>query len=468
MTHRIRRQILELELPREEGARALQQRAGRLFQEKVLPALDAHFSQLAPADHIVRLDRLEIDLGHLGETNWEQRFVERCVEQISLQVSEAVAGKGENPATVQLDPAENAWQIFLHFLDSGTFPWYARDLSIRDLENLLDTAIRKRADLLKNHLLPVLKQNPAALRRFVWQFRPAFSAGVIEAAFGFSPDWIEKVVLLRQQQTGQPVKATERAAIVQKLVEFSNLQKAPNLPEPSLLEAWFYAGKAEDHNAIQGRPNKEKYDEPDHAAPQNTDADIPDIGARPTKTQDFRPGGSKPAPAQSLVEGLFVDNAGIVLFAPYLPAFFNHLELTDGPTFKNESAQIRALHLLNFLACGSDQPEEQLLPLSKLLCGISFDTPVPKELELTALEKTEAEQLLEAVIRNWPALKNSGPDGLRQAFIRRNGHLAWQESRQSWLLRVERLGHDILLDRLPWTISVVKLPWMDEMVQVEW
>ena len=48
------------------------------------------------------------------------------------------------------------------------------------------------------------------------------------------------------------------------------------------------------------------------------------------------------------------------------------------------------------------------------------------------------------------------------------GHLAWQESRQSWLLRVERLGHDILLDRLPWTISVVKLPWMDEMVQVEW
>lgn len=468
MTHRIRRQILELELPREEGARALQQRAGRLFQEKVLPALDAHFSQLAPADRIVRLDRLEIDLGHLGETNWEQRFVERCVEQISLQVSEAVAGKGEKPVTVQLDPAENAWQIFLEFLETGTFPWYARGLSISDLENLLDTAIRKRADLLRNQLLPVLKRKPAALRRFVWQFRPAFSAGVIEAVLGLSPGWIEKVVQLRQQQTGQPVKATERAVIVQKLVESPDLHLAPNPPESSLLAAWFNAEKAEDHNAIQGGPNNEKYDEPGQTLPGSTAENIPDNGDQPARATKARSTGQKPALHPSLEKGMFVDNAGVVLFAPYLPAFFNHLELTDGPVFKSETTQMRAVHLLYFLACGSDQPEEQVLPLSKLLCGIPLDDSIPKDIALTAQEKTEAGQLLEAVIRNWPALKNSGPDGLRQAFIRRNGHLVWQESRQSWLLRVERLGHDILLDRLPWTISVVKLPWMDEMVQVEW
>ena len=79
MTHRIRRQILELELPREAGAVALQRQAGHVFQEKVLPRLDELFSQIAPADRIVRLDRLEIDLGSIGETNWERNFVERCV-----------------------------------------------------------------------------------------------------------------------------------------------------------------------------------------------------------------------------------------------------------------------------------------------------------------------------------------------------------------------------------------------------
>lgn len=82
--------------------------------------------------------------------------------------------------------------------------------------------------------------------------------------------------------------------------------------------------------------------------------------------------------------------------------------------------------------------------------------------------RMEANALLEAVVRNWPVLKNTSADGLREAFLQRPGQLLWQEAQERWLVRVERRAHDLLLEQLPWTISMVKLGWMEEMVVVEW
>lgn len=78
----------------------------------------------------------------------------------------------------------------------------------------------------------------------------------------------------------------------------------------------------------------------------------------------------------------------------------------------------------------------------------------------------EAENLLSQVIKNWPALKNTGIDGLRQMFLSRNGKLIKTE--QGFKLIVERKAQDILLDKLQWNISFAKLPWKKELLFVEW
>ncbi|MFW6310568.1 MAG: contractile injection system tape measure protein, partial [Prolixibacteraceae bacterium] len=80
--------------------------------------------------------------------------------------------------------------------------------------------------------------------------------------------------------------------------------------------------------------------------------------------------------------------------------------------------------------------------------------------------KNEAESLLEAAIKNWPALKNTSPDGLRQNFLQRDGKLIKKE--ENYRLLIERKTQDILLDKLNWNISVVKLPWMKNLLHVEW
>ena len=107
-----------------------------------------------------------------------------------------------------------------------------------------------------------------------------------------------------------------------------------------------------------------------------------------------------------------------------------------------------------------------MLPLNKLLCGWSLDKPVDRTVKFTARETDQADQLLQAVIEHWAALKRTSVDGLRASFLQRDGLLS--ETENHWLLQVGLMGHDILLERLPWGISMIKLSWMKKMLRVDW
>ena len=162
--------------------------------------------------------------------------------------------------------------------------------------------------------------------------------------------------------------------------------------------------------------------------------------------------------------GLYVDNAGLVLLHPFLPAFFEELNVVkNGRMVKQQ----RAVHLLQYLATGHAATPEFELPLNKLLCGLPLNEPVTVGIHLTKKEKTEAKNLLEAVIRHWNILKNTSPEGLQGAYLCRTGKLSRQRN-EDWQLQVEGKGFDVLLADLPWSISMIKLPWMEGMLWVEW
>ena len=168
----------------------------------------------------------------------------------------------------------------------------------------------------------------------------------------------------------------------------------------------------------------------------------------------------------SRAETIFVDAAGIVLLHPYLTAHFDKLGLQRDGEFLDESARDRAVHQLRFLATGEEQVPEPLLVLEKRLCGLAPETPITRSTGLDAQAKSEADKLLQAVIRNWGALKNSSPDGLRETFLHREGRLELRNDGDK--LTVESRGYDLLLNRLPWPLNVVRLPWMSDLLFVEW
>jgi len=162
-------------------------------------------------------------------------------------------------------------------------------------------------------------------------------------------------------------------------------------------------------------------------------------------------------------DGIFVDHAGIVLLHPFLPLCLEGLGIARGTEL---ALRDRALGVLHYLATGERAAPEYELVLAKVLCGVPISEPVAA-VTLTDVETAEADALLEAAIRHWGALRSSGRDGLRHAFLMRPGKLSPEEG-GDWLLRIEPRGADVLLDQLPWSLSMIQLPWMRRLLRVEW
>lgn len=163
-------------------------------------------------------------------------------------------------------------------------------------------------------------------------------------------------------------------------------------------------------------------------------------------------------------EGIYIENAGLVLLHPFLPQFFTALKIAEDDKLIQPE---RALCLLHFLTTGETIAPEYALVLPKLLCKVPLTKPVAMDVELTEVELDEAVALLEAVIRHWDVLKNTGIEGFRNTFLLRSGKLSQRED-GDWRLQVENKAFDILMGQLPWGISMIKLPWMKQMLWVEW
>lgn len=160
---------------------------------------------------------------------------------------------------------------------------------------------------------------------------------------------------------------------------------------------------------------------------------------------------------------VLIGSAGLVILAPFLPAFFKSLGWLEEAYLTQPARSVSALH---YVLSGNDAADEIGLVFEKILCGL----PVRQSLDLPCLlseaEKEEATALLQSVIQHWSMLKSTSPDGLRHNFLQREGRLLFKAGQ--WELTVQKQTHDILLDYLPWTIGMIKLPWMKTLLITKW
>ncbi len=161
-----------------------------------------------------------------------------------------------------------------------------------------------------------------------------------------------------------------------------------------------------------------------------------------------------------------VQNAGLILFWPFLERFFENLELIKDKKFIDETGRHTAICALQYLCEGDDQELfEGALPLNKLLCGVAIDEVI-SPIILSDEETAIAEGLLSAAIGQGPHWKNLSIEGFRTSYLCRPGSLRTRDGH--WLLQVQRETHDVTLEKLPWGFHTVKLPWMQDIIVVEW
>ncbi len=162
----------------------------------------------------------------------------------------------------------------------------------------------------------------------------------------------------------------------------------------------------------------------------------------------------------------FIDNAGLVMLAPFFPQFHRANDLLVGDHFREAAAAERGASLLRLLLGGEVKAGEHTLILNRVLCGLPPETLVPSGFQPRESEKRNVESLLESVRQNWPRAANLSLEGFRNSFLWREGKLERNES--SWRLTVQTRGYDVLLVHLPWTFAVIKAAWMPEPLYVEW
>ncbi len=183
--HIIQKQIIELEMPPGSRVSYFQDSIRNIYYERILPELDKLFSEFSNVDTIIRLDKLDLDIGKIGINNFEDQLVENILIAAKKQLEEKLQFNVNDKSEIDLIHYQKSVEdIFIYFLEFGHFPWWSR---INDLV-ILETKIMN-GDLINPDLADKLKSlistNPFVLQRLVFQFSNDFMHFLVHLYFPF-------------------------------------------------------------------------------------------------------------------------------------------------------------------------------------------------------------------------------------------------------------------------------------------
>ncbi|MDB5908855.1 MAG: hypothetical protein JWP34_2969 [Massilia sp.] len=468
--HSIRRQYLEVELAGSEAdALALQRALPALSARALAPAIALALDRCAPAAGWLHIERLDIDAGSIAWSRLEQDLpaaLQRALEDaLTAQMpSGAAAAPVAEPGWRRSSAGQSLGEALAYFLVNGSLPSsshlapgmsFAQTLLAGWEEAAPDDARSAAAGAAT--LIRALA-GATARTRLTAQFPPQLLQVLLARLTGHSVAAIAAIVPAFGADPAVAAAAARRRELLWWQALFARVAEGGAALVPQALahaasEQLVRLGMAAAPAGYQrnGRAGRAPAESPPRPAGANS-ADI-----------DAVPDSAASAPHPDADQGIFINNAGLVLLHPFLTRLFDVLALSEGGRLLLPD---RALHLLHYLGTGRTGAPEYELVLPKVLSNVPLTQAVAPDIVLDDAECAEAQALLEAVIGHWSVLRNTGADGLRAAFLLRPGKLSRRNG--DWLLQVEPDTADILLGQLPWGFSPVKLAWMDQLMWVEW
>ena len=161
-----------------------------------------------------------------------------------------------------------------------------------------------------------------------------------------------------------------------------------------------------------------------------------------------------------------VNNAGLIIFWPFLTRLFEQLNLVENGLFISKSARNRAIYLLQYMVNNTtDNPEFELV-LNKILVGMPISEHLDPIENLSLEEKNMTVSLINGLIANWEKVRDASPAAIQETFVQREGFLLIKE--ENMHLKINKKGVDVLLMSIPWNLSLIKLPWMEKPLHIEW
>ena len=429
----------------------------------------------------------------LKSANTRKRLVLQFSEHFNklLFQNTSMDNSGIQVDTPDRDKQINLWEVFIYFLLNGSLPKYYKLETEKSLEEALTELLDEdetRTPVPVSKITEALK-SPYAAKRLIFQFSELFIIKLLKRICPETLTELTSLLAVSENSSFAPgeVRLLRKFVLEKALVQASScgsiskvdiarqvyeeLQISTDLLPlvAKVFEQTWPEIKISENETPIIRSEQSPSDQVVKTENTQLDSEV----AKPFQSDDVKTKNEasstdtrieKELVTMETVEGIYIDNAGLVLLHPFFPRFFDSLGISIEEVIVQPE---RALSLLHYLTTGQTKIPEYELILPKILCEFPLLMPVSSDYKITENEISEVAALLDAVIKHWEVLRNTTPDGLRGTFLLRPGKLIRKED-GDWLLQVESRTFDVLLEHLPWGISMIKLPWMKKMLWVEW
>lgn len=183
--HIIHKQIFDLQIPSRDSAFGLQQEVRAVFDDDLLPLINRLFDEISGPGEILRINRLELNLGHIDPLRLREQLVTQLKVVLSEKLQEARAKAKSRPGSLlsgieeaviiehdvyQMDAvlqssAASIPSLLEAFFINGDLPWWAPDESQQpDISELTTQLLDQAPEQFEQVFMQVLKHPQAAIR----------------------------------------------------------------------------------------------------------------------------------------------------------------------------------------------------------------------------------------------------------------------------------------------------------------
>lgn len=524
--HTIRKQTLQFQYNGNADGFALQKEVSDWCNFNLIPAIEQQLDLLDFGGNFFTIDKLKIE-ATANKNDWQQKIRNELIFSLKQKLIDYKPKFKEEPGNKGESRARKLDELILYYFENGFLPWWGLAHIEDDFEAvLLKWVYEEMSPERANFVSERLKQTNTSgqIKRIINQIPQKLFFTFLKNIYKEETELISQtesflnglfVNKISPEKEKEIVKAINSFLLMMMIEnqgiintdlmfrflfnELKNLKGFEKTVEPDFIKtlgeansgkiAWkqFLTVQKKAMNLPDHGDAFQKFDYSDlnqtenrNAEPENPmqvqiqeDLDILTISEKEKILQynklidrltnpDFA-GKSKEALSTELQEGIYIDNAGVVIFAAFLPALFKQLELENYGVLQNPDL---AALLIQYCVTGNAKIAEYELVLPKIICGIDIEFPINTNVKITNDQMKEADDMLQALIEHWSVLKNTSIDGLRESFLKRSGKLSIENN--NWLLQIEQRPYDMLLQQLPWSISMIKLPWMNKLLITEW
>lgn len=483
--HMIQKFQLDLSTDQSNAQKQLLDSAHELVNQKIIPITERLLDEWADENTHIQLDQLVIDLGNIPLDEFAHSLPDEYEKKIKetlrkLFIQESIKHRDNFS---RKDRKQALLDQLIYYLEEGEFPWQGTLTSADDL--VLELLKTKKGKLQKLKSSLAKKQR---VNRLVGSLH-ADTLDLLLAELAFPDAATQALLLIGELARFSHVNAMN---IHRKQIEFAVYREAllavgydQIIFSGNTISHIFYdllrILSLEREELLNYQKQFSKFarqeeflskflDIPEELKKQNPLKDITSKQKKNTENEsvkdlDVLEEQGQQKQNQKNISNL--SNAGLILVYPYLKTLFDRFNWLNEKGFVDDNCRTKALLITDYLVYGDREvvPEHELV-LNKILCGMHPKDSLNPLIMLSDSEKDEADDLIESAIMHWTILKDTSKEGYRVSFLQRDGILMSRD--ESWFMRVERKGFDMLLEHLPYTISIIRLPWMKHKLFVEW